>query len=64
VEALKGVLNGRPDLSQADVVMLSKVIDVVDTVSARNDQAVAETMAALPDVLVGMAHGSPSTRVR
>jgi hypothetical protein len=59
VEALKGVLNGRPDLSQADTVMLSKIIDLVDTVSAKNDQAVAETIQALPDALRGMANGSP-----
>ena len=59
VEALKGVLNGRPDLSQADTVMLSKVIETMDTVSAKNDQAVAETLQVLPDALQGMAHGSP-----
>lgn len=55
VQDLKGILNGRDDLGDGDRHMLSGIIDVMDSVSAEKDQAVAETVHSLPIMLAGMA---------
>lgn len=51
VAALRTVLSGAENLPQADRAMLSGIVEVLDTVAARNDKSVAETLAALPKII-------------
>jgi hypothetical protein len=58
VEALTEVL-GRPDLSQPDRVVLAEVIQTLDSVSLKNDAAVAETMGHIQFLMKSLTSGSP-----
>ena len=60
VDALTHVLNNRHDLPQDATVMLGKAIDMLKDVSQRNSQPVAETLAQMPDLLVGIAGAEPA----
>lgn len=51
VAVLRNALAQAENLPQADRAMLSGIIEVLDTVAARNDQSVAETLTALPKVI-------------
>ncbi len=51
VAVLKDVLTKAVELPEGDRAMLAGVVDVLDTVSARNDKSVAETLAALPKLI-------------
>lgn len=60
VDALVHVLNNRHDLPQDAMTMLGKEIDVLKDVSQRNSQPVAETLAQMPDLIVGIAGAEPA----
>lgn len=59
VEALREVLNERDDMDRGDLATLSQVADTLDTVAARNDPSVAETLQALPEILPALAQTPP-----
>lgn len=60
VQGLTDVLNQRQDLTPADLSMLSHARTVLDTVAARNDQSVAESLPAIRDLLQTVASGEPA----
>lgn len=47
------------DIAPKDRSLLNGSIDVLDSVAARNDQSVAETMAVLPQLTEAIAKGEP-----
>lgn len=59
VEILTDIVNNRQDLPEHTRAMLSKAADVMDTVSLHNDEAVAETMDAVADLVPIIAQGTP-----
>lgn len=59
VDVLTHIQNERRDLPQDVKITLGKAIDVLKDVSADRSQAVAETMAALPEILPGIAGAEP-----
>lgn len=59
VEILTDIVNNRQDLPEHTRAMLSKAADVMDTVSLHNDEAVAETMGVVADLVPVIAQGTP-----
>jgi hypothetical protein len=59
VEILTDIVNNRQDLPEHTRAMLSKAADVMDTVSLHNDEAVAETMGVVTDLVPVIAQGTP-----
>lgn len=59
VDALTEVLNMRADMRGRDRALLSSVIEVLDTVAASRDKAVADMVHHLPDALNGLHSASP-----
>lgn len=59
VDLLRSVANSRNDIAPPDRSLLNASIEVLDTVSAANDPAVAETLKALPKLFVALKVGDP-----
>lgn len=59
VEILTDIVNNRQDLLEHSRAMLSKAADVLDTVSAHSDEAVAETMGVMDQLVPVIASGTP-----
>jgi hypothetical protein len=56
---LRAVAATSETLQPADRSLLNAAVDVLDTVAARNDQSVAETMAAMPKIVEAIKSGEP-----
>lgn len=59
VGELRTVAETSDTLQPADRSLLNSAIDVLDTVAARNDPSVAETMAAMPKLVEAVQNGEP-----
>lgn len=59
VKALRVLNEKRDDIAPPERAMLNAAIEVLDTVAARNDQAVADTLAAAPQLVEAIAKGEP-----